>query len=384
MREYRDAKEITGKNVVREELIQELSDFLRTNIVKPGIVGDWNIKDIFNYCNDNETIEKCNTSSMCRWSKENKECRMIINPEFYWKFISRIVDEILVNASKRKEIVEEYRKELELPESETIFYSKDEIDNYLQEYDFNLENKKYIKHPLEHFDYTNPKKVMGNSLIEPVEIYHLPNYVKKLFNESSGNSRLPMRERLDVYYGSDRSSNYFFKSLDELTRTAFPEKKMFISSRSTLANVINSYSDAEVLLDRYKSLSEMENGEMYRRFMAVRTIEELKEYIKMNSWGSLLDLELLSNYFNKKKIRFIIINDVGHIDRKQPFEYLIDHLRGLNGENIGEYKFVVWSNRKNRLNMIMKKDTKTPLFTYEELPFIQLWLEGQIRFEESL
>ena len=384
MRAYRDAKEITDKNGIREELIRELSDFLRANIVKPGIVGDWNIKDIFNYCNNNEIIESCNTSSMCRWNEENSQCRMIINPEWYWKFISRIVDEILVNVNKRKEIVEEYRKELELPENETIFYSKDELDSYLHSYDFNLENKKYIKHALEHFDYTNPKRSMGNSLSEPLEIYHLPNYIKKLFNEVSGNSRLPMRDRLSVYYASDTSPNYFFKSLDDLTKAAYPEKKMFISSRSTLANVINSYSDAEVLLDRYKSLSEMENGEMYRRFMAVRTIEELKEYVKTNSWGSLLDLELLSPNFDKKKIRFIIINDVGHIDHKEPFEYLIDHLRGLHGENIGDYKFVVWSNRKNRLNMIMKKDTKTPLFTYEELPFIQLWLEGQIRFEESL
>jgi hypothetical protein len=193
-----------------------------------------------------------------------------------------------------------------------------------------------------------------------------------------------MRERLGVYYASDTSPNYFFKSLDELIKALSPEKKMFISSRSTLTNQINSYPNRPELLDRYNSLSEMENGEMYRRFMAVRTIEELNEYIKTNSWGSLLDLEVLSPYFDKKKIRFIIINDVGRIDHKQPFEYLINHLSGLNGENIGEYKFVVWSNRMNRLNMIMKKDTKTPIFTYQELPFIQLWLEGQIAFEQSL
>jgi hypothetical protein len=384
MREYRDAKDISGKNEIREQLIRELSDFLRANIVNPGVVGDWNIKDIFNYCNNNEILESCNEASMCRWSDEKSECKMIINPEWYWKFISRIVDEILVNVNKRKEIVEEYRKELELPEDETIFYSKDEIDNYLEKYDFNLENKKYMKHPLEHFDYTNPKQRMDNSLSEPLNIYHLPNYIKKLFNEVSGNSRLPMRDRLSVYFPSDKSSNYFFKSLDELVRVAFPEKKLFVPSRSTLAAQIHSYPESDVLLDRYKSLSEMEDGEIYRKFFTVRTIDDLKEYVKTNSWGSLLDLELLTSFFDKKKIKFIIINDVGRIDHKEPFIYLVEHLRGLTGENIGEYKFVVWSKHLNRLNMIMKKDTKSPLFTYEELPFIQVWLEGQMKFESSL
>ena len=383
MREYKDTKDIIGKNRIREELIQELSDFLRETLVKPGIVGDWNIKDIFNYCNSNVTIQSCNKASMCRWSEEKSECRMIINPEWYWKFISRIVDEILVNVNKRKEIVEEYRKELELPENETIFYSKDELDSYLEGYDFNLENKKYMKHPLEHFNYTNPKQVMVNSLTEPLDIYHLPNYIKNLFNDVAGNSRLPMRNQLGVYFSSDKSPNYFFKSLDELTKVAFPEKKLFVSSRSTLALQIHNYSDSD-LLDRYKSLSEMENGEIYRRFVTVQSIQELIEYVKVNSWGSLLDLELLSPYFNKKKIRFIIINDVGRINIKEPFIYLINHLKGLTGENIEEYKFVVWSNFRNRLNMIMKKDTKTPLFTYQEIPFIQKWLEGQIAFESSL
>ena len=383
MREYKEKKNIQDKNSIRDELILELSNFLRTNLVNPGLIGDWNMKDIFNYCSNNETIHSCNTSSMCKWSDKG-ECKMIVNPEWYWKFISRIVDEILVNVNKRKEIVEEYRKELILPEYETLFYSRDELERYLEGYDFNLENKKYIKHPLEHFNYTNPKNTVGNDIIENVEIYYLPMYVKKLFNELGGNSRLPMRERLGVYYSSDTSSNYFFKSLDELTKIAFPEKKLLPSTRQTLALRIQSFPETEALIGAYKNLSELENGEIYRRFLAVQSLDELKEYIKDNSWGSLLDLEVLSPYFDKKNIRFIIINDIGRIDNKEPFIYLIDHLKGLTASNIDEYKFVVFSKNKNRLNMIMKKDIKSPLFTRDELPFIQVWLDGQIEFENSL
>ena len=82
--------------------------------------------------------------------------------------------------------------------------------------------------------------------------------------------------------------------------------------------------------------------------------------------------------------RFIIINDVGFIDRDDPFTYLSNHIKELTNDNIEEYRFVVYSKHNNRINMISKKDTGSPLFTVDEIPFLSVWLEGQREFEQSL
>ena len=384
MREYKETNEIDIKTRVRDELISEISEYLRNHIVTPGIIGDWNKKDIFNYCSNIEEIDQCNTSSMCRWDGKKNECRMIINPEWYWKFISRIVDEILVNVNKRKEILDEYRKELDIPENEIIFYNRDDIEQYLQKYDFNLENKQFIKHPLEHFDYSNPKERVQAEQLDTLYTYTLPKYIRKLFDSSSSNSRVKMSDKLGLFFNSEKSSNYFFKAMDELIKLVYPGKKPVIPSRTIVATQIRAYPEEALLLERYKTLSESDGGEIYRRFVAMKSIEDLVEYVKLNSWASEIDLELISNYFIKAKIRFIIINDVGFIDRDDPFTYLSNHIKELTNDNIEEYRFVVYSKHNNRINMISKKDTGSPLFTVDEIPFLSVWLEGQREFEQSL
>jgi hypothetical protein len=384
MRNYKETNEIDVKTTVRDDLISEISEYLRNHIVTPGIIGEWNKKDIFNYCSNNEEIDQCNSSSMCTWNGKKNECRMIINPEWYWKFISRIVDEVLVNVNKRKEILDEYRKEMDIPENEIIFYNRDDIDQYLQKYDFNLENKKFIKHPLEHFDYSNPKQKIHDEIPDTTYTYNLPKYIRKLFDTYSSNSRVKMSDKLGLFFNSEKSSNYFFKTMDELIKLVYPAKKPFILSRIIIATQIRAYSEPDLLLERYKSLSESDSGEIYRRFVAMKSIEDLVEYVKLNSWASEIDLELISNYFIKSKIRFIIINDIGSIDRDNPFIYLSDHIKELTNDNIEQYRFVIFSKHKNLINMISKKDTGSPLFTVDEIPFLSVWLEGQREFESSL
>jgi hypothetical protein len=347
-------------------------------LVNPGIIGEWNVKDVFNYCGDNIDSDKCNSSSMCMWNTSS--CRMIVNPELYWKFISRIVDEILSNVNKRKEILDEYRKELELPENETIFFSKDEVDIYLEGYDFNLENKKYIKRPLEHFDYSNPKHPIGANNTHSGEIYKLPRYVKHLFDDSS---RVSMKDKLSVYGVRDSSANYFFKNIDEMAKVLQPEKKLFVSSRNLLAQRIRKYPDGVYLLNRYKSLTEKEGGELYARFVAMKTIEALADYVKESSWGNEIDLEIFDDVYSKLKVKFIIINDVGRIDKKEPFVFLHNGLHGLTIEELDSYKFVVFSKSGNRYNMLVKKDTNSPIFSPDEIPFLKHWYDMQKSFEES-
>jgi hypothetical protein len=378
MRKFRNTKDIGKQEAIRIELIESISGFLRDHLVNPGIIGEWNVKDVFNYCGDNIDIEKCNSSSMCMWNTSS--CRMIVNPEMYWKFISRIVDEILSNVNKRKEILDEYRKELELPENETMFFSKDEVDIYLEGYDFNLENKKYIKRPLEHFDYSNPKHPIGANNVHGGELYKLPRYVKHLFDDSG---RVSMKDKLSVYGVRDSSSNYFFKNIDEVAKVLQPEKKLFVSSRNLLAQRVRKYPDGVYLLDRYKSLSEKEGGELYARFVAMKTIEALADYVKESSWGNEIDLELLDDVYSKLKVRFIIINDVGRIDKKEPFVFLHNHLRGLTIEELENYKFVVFAKSGNRYNMLTKKDTNSPIFVAAEIPFFKHWYDMQKTFEDS-
>ena len=300
---------------------------------------------------------------MCIWNTSS--CRMIVNPEWYWKFISRIVDEILTNVNKRKEILEEYRKQLEIPENEAIFFSKDEVDIFLEGYDFNQENKKYIKRPLEHFDYSNPKHPIGAN--NSSEIYKLPRYVKQLFDKSS------VKDKLGVFGVRDSSSNYFFKNIDEVARAIQPDKKLFVSSRNLLAQRIRKYPDSVHLLDRYKSLSEREGGELYAKFVAMKTIEALADYVKESSWGSEIDIELLDDIHKKLKVKFIIINDVGTIDKKEPFLYIHGQLDNTTFDSLAEYNFVIFSKSGNRYNMLVKKDTGSPIFSAEEIPFLNTW-----------
>jgi hypothetical protein len=365
MRNFKGTKDIRKQERIRKELVESISTFLRTHLVNPGVIGEWNVKDVFSYCGDNLDEEKCNTSSMCIWNTSS--CRMIVNPEWYWKFISRIVDEILTNVNKRKEVLEEYRKQLEIPENEAIFFSKDEVDIFLEGYDFNQENKKYIKRPLEHFNYSNPKHPIGANNSRSNEVYKLPRYVKQLFDKSS------VKDKIGVFGIRDISSNYFFKNIDEVAKALQPDKKLFVSTRNLIAQRIRKYPDGTHLLDRYKSLSEREGGEMYAKFVAMKTIEALADYVKESSWGSEIDLELLDDIHKKLKVKFIIINDTGHIDKKEPFMYLHNELEGITLEQLVDYNFVVFSKNGNRYNMLVKKDTGSPIFSADEIPFLDSW-----------
>ncbi len=365
MHNFKGTKDIRKQERIKRELIESISAFLRVHLLNPGVIGEWNVKDVFSYCSDNLEKEKCNTSSMCIWNTSS--CRMIVNPEWYWKFISRIVDEILTNVNKRKEVLEEYRKQLEIPENEAIFFSKDEVDIFLQGYDFNQENKKYIKRPLEHFNYSNPRHPIGANNAQSTEVYKLPRYVKQMFDKS------PVKDKLGVFGVRDSSSNYFFKNIDEVARALQPDKKLFVSTRNLIAQRIRKYPDGTYLLDRYKSLSEREGGEMYGKFLAMKTIEALADYVKESSWGSEIDLELLNDIHKKLKVQFIIINDIGRIDKKEPFVYLHNQFDGITLEQLAEYNFVVLSKSGNRYNMLVKKDTSSPVFSADEIPFLSIW-----------
>jgi hypothetical protein len=381
MREYKGARDISSKDKVRLELVNRISGFLRTHLVNPGIIGDWNIKDVFSYCSSNESIKECNDGSMCRWDDKNNGCKMIVNPEWYWKFISRMVDEILVNVNKRKEVLDEYRKDLELPENESIFYSKDEVENYLEKYDFNMENKKYIKRSLEHFDYTNPKHPIGSEGIELSDVYKIPEYIKHLFEIPASNSRIPINYLIGILGARDKTSDYFFNSLNDALKILNPGKKIFMTSRTTLAQAIRKFPEGTLLLDRYKTLSENEGGEIYRKFLAMKTIEALADYTKETSPGNIIDLELLSLVYAKYNLNFIIINDIGKLDKKD----LFIHIPNITtSDEVEKYKYIIFIKHKNRYNMVYKKDSRTPIFTSKEIPFIYLWNEKQRAFEETL
>lgn len=374
MHNFKGTKDIRKQERIKRELIDSISTFLRAHLVNPGVIGEWNVKDVFINCSENLGKDNCNSSSMCIWNTSS--CRMIVNPEWYWKFISRIVDEILTNVNKRKEVLEEYRKQLEIPENEAIFFSKDEVDIFLEGYDFNQENKKYIKRPLEHFNYSNPKHPIGANNSKPSEVYKIPVYVKRMFEKSA------VKDKLGVFGVRDSSSNYFFKNIDEVARALQPDKKLFVSTRNLLAQRIRKYPDGTYILDRYKSLSEREGGEMYGKFLAMKTIEALADYVKESSWGSELDLELLLDIHKKLKLQFIIINDVGRIDKKEPFIYIHNQFEGVKVEDLASYNFVIFSKSGNRYNMLVKKDTGSPVFSAEEIPFLETLLatvpKGQI------
>ena len=63
MRNFKGAKDIRKQDKIRIELIDNISTFLRTHLVNPGVIGEWNIKDVFSYCSDNLEKDNCNTSS---------------------------------------------------------------------------------------------------------------------------------------------------------------------------------------------------------------------------------------------------------------------------------------------------------------------------------
>ncbi len=373
IRKYRANLSIQEKQTIRRDLINLLSDYLRGNLVSPGVIGEWNMKDILGYCRDNRTIETCTNDKMCGWNADNNECKMIVNPEWYWKYVSRIVDELLTNINKRKEIIEEYRKELELPQNEVFFYSKEEIDDYLLSYDFNLENKKYVQHPLEHFDYTNPSKHLTEDYIQTKiseKMYTLPKYLASLFGTKS--------KEIGIYSGREMNSNYFFNNLNYISNTL---SKKPLPVRIELANRIRRESNGQLLLDRYKSLSDVEGGEMYRKFKAMKTIEALADYVKESSWGSMIDLELLAEVWIPYKIRFILIED-NNSTKSIPYIHLPDHLKEMNKQNAEEYKFVIFILHDNRYELVIHKSN--PIFSAFEIPFMEDWIEKQREFEQSM
>lgn len=391
MRSYKMNLTLEQKQYIRKQLIEILSNFLRSNVVLPGVIGAWNIKDVFKYCSDNKTIQECNSISMCGWKDE---CRMIINPEWYWKFITRLVDDLLVNVNKKKEIINEYRKELEIPENEILFYTKEEIDDYLQKYDLDLENKKYLYHPLEHFDYTNPKhKLQEEFIIE--KSYTLPKYLLNLFNRSLSDSpssyspknnyspkakdKYDPKKTITLYNSKDPTSNYFFNTLSYLVKS-LPRKNIPI--RIELSNRIKMDKTPKILLDRYKSLSDNEYGEIYRRFKAMKSIDNVAEYVKETSWGSIIDIELLADIFESYKLKFIIIEDTGNPYEKNLFIHLPNQILDKTSNDLKEYKYGILVVHQNIFELLQYNNN--PLFEYEQIPFIQKWIEKQIAYEKSM
>lgn len=376
MRRYKPSLEISEKTKIRADLTNLLSNYLRTNLVVPGVIGNWNVKDIFNYCPNNETLEKCNASSMCVWKTE--KCRFVVNPEWYWKYVSKITDELLVNINKKYEIIQEYRKELSIPENEILFFSKEELDDYLEKYDFNLENKKYLYHPLEHFNYSNPKKVLTEEYLQKrivEKTYKIPTYLKELF-VSKVNPKYPIKD-LNTYVSKESNNNYFFSNIEYLLR------KLEIKSipiRDLLAKKIRLYKNPLELLEKYKRMAELDD--IYSKFNLFKTVEALADYVRENSWASLVDLELLANILSSQKIRFIIIEDTKNPSNREIFVHLPDHLRGMTKENLNEYTFVVFMKHDYIFELVQKKDN--PIFSANELEFINAWLESQVKFETRI
>jgi hypothetical protein len=400
MRRYKTMLPIDEKNQIRKDLVDILSNYLRTHLVIPGIIGEWNMKDIFTYCKNNESMEQCNSSSMCKWITNNNTCKMIVSPEWYWKYISKIVDEILVNVNKKREIMDGYRKELETPENEYIFYSKEEVDEYLEKYDYNLENKKFMYHPLEHYDFTNPKKILTDEYLQKRAVdkqYKIPNYLKNLFigqgiifkksaaqvakaaqaaQTAQAEASLAPKD-LTIYVSKESGSNYFFSNLE------FVIKKLEIKPmpiRAFLSEYIRNTRNPLELLDKYKSLAQVD--EIYRKFTVFKTIKELADYVNEYSWGSLVDLELMARGLSKHNVRFIIIEDTNNPNNREVFVHLPNHLRGLTLENLGNYIFVVFIKHDNIYELVLKK--ASPLFKANDLAFIVPWVESQIKFETRI
>ncbi len=382
MRQYKTSLPIERKQQIRKSLQTILSNHLRSTLVIPGAIGEWNIKDVFSYCGEYKTLMECNSGSMCKWDETNNECKVLINPEWYWKYVSRIVDDLLVNVNKKKEIVEEYRKELELPENEKIFYSKDEIDDYLEKYDFNLENKKYIQHPLEHFSYSNPYKQAANVIAQVKTIdtrYSVPKYILYYFQPSIGPSKPQVPKDIALYQTKEVNYDYFFNNMAYLVKT-LPRKSKPI--RFELANRIREEVNSAILLERYRALSEQPNGDLYRKFRAMKSIEALADYIKERSWGNIIDLELLADIYSQYRLRFIILEDDGNPNRTNIFVHLPNHLKGMTLENKDEYVFGIFVLHDNIFELLIRKNN--PLFKANDIPFLSSWYESQLASESSM
>lgn len=374
------AQEKKIKDTIRNDLTNLLSSHLKDNILIPGAIGDWNMKDLFTYCKEYKTLIECNNASMCKWNERRSECKVLVNPEWYWKYVSRIVDDLLVNVNKKKEIMEEYRKDLELPEDEKVFYSKDEIDEYLEKYDYNLENKKYLYDPFEHFSYSNPYKQTSNLIPQSKTIetkYTIPKYILNYF--LPGSSQLPLKD-ISLYRIKDLNYNYFFNNIQYLVDTIPRKSKKPI--RFELANRIREEVSSGILLERYRALAEIPNIDLYKKFRAIKSIQALTDYIKEKSWGSLLDLELLADIYNKYRLRFIILEDNGSGIMKNIFIHLPNHLKEMTNENKNEYIYGVFLFHDNIFELVVRK--KNPLFKAGDLPFLDTWYNSQKQFETTL
>ncbi len=145
-----------------------------------------------------------------------------------------------------------------------------------------------------------------------------------------------------------------------------------------MADRIRKEPNAVVLMDRYKSLSDEEGGEMYRKFKAMRSIEALADYVGQSSWGSLIDLELLEDVYKKYKLRFIVIKD-NNSTRKIPFVHVPNVSKDMDKETSVYGIFIL---NDERFELVMNDDEA--VFKYEDIPFIEQWYQSQLEFEESL
>lgn len=370
-------QEMIIKDTIRKDLTNLLSSHLKGKLLLPGAIGDWNMKDLFTYCSEYKTLIECNNGSMCEWNEKNRECKVLVNPEWYWKYISRIVDDLLVNVNKKKEIMEEYRKDLELPEDEKVFYSKDEIDEYLEKYDSNLENKKYLYHPFEHFSYSNPNKQSSNfiSQIKAIETkYTIPKHISNYFLPSSNPKDISLRPINDL------NNDYFFNNINYLVDKIPRKSKKSI--RLELANRIREEVSGSVLLERYRGLAVIPNADLYKKFLAIKSIEALADYINEKSWGNIIDLELLADVYSKYKLRFIVLEDTRTPITQNLFTHLPNHLKEMTNQNKKEFIYGVFLLHDNLFELVLKKNN--PIFKADEIPFLHNWYNSQKLFETTL
>jgi hypothetical protein len=146
---------IDKRDEIRQRCILRISELLRDILVAPGKIREWDKKELFTYCSDYDQSQCSVSKGMCGWF--NGSCRVVIEPGSYWKYISKLVNELTTNMNKSREIMQGYRKSLDIPEKEVLFQNREDIESYLSKYDYQLENKKYIKdHPIEHYNYEKP------------------------------------------------------------------------------------------------------------------------------------------------------------------------------------------------------------------------------------
>jgi hypothetical protein len=334
------------------ELIQKISSISNK---KQNIEDTYNSKNIKNErCNKNSNKNKCHENQNCIWDKS--KCKLYLNENNLIdgklnqnKYSSLIIEELLRNKIKRREILEGLIDDIQDNDNNNknneFIFTDNELNNGKLKDIYDINFNKYIKNKDLYYYENNDENENENPL--PIILQKKLKFDYKInINNKTPESLLECFVRI----ANNLDITTFKKILDDKYKKIFHKFNFKIIRKIFLEFILKAPKKGDISYWEYLKNSYYELYKL-KKINEIETEDNFNEYIKSNlHWFTNKDLEVFHDIF---QLNIIILSRKNKINpsgidiiyKKKYNSYIILFITQLEGTNKFKYENVTLNNK---------------------------------------